>query len=80
MVKRTEKSVANSRQKSTANSRQDKSRANTRAKPIWHVAFKIQAHRLDRSRSAQEINKHVSGGNNQDREDQRSVRLKQIRS
>ena len=47
----------------------------SRAKSIWHVEsnqiatvlksihqFKIQAHRLDRSRSAQEINKHVSDG------------------
>ena len=42
--------------------------------------FKIQAHRLDRSRSAQEINKHVSDGINKDRENQRSERLQQIRS
>ena len=33
-----------------------------------------------RSRSAQEINKHVSEGINKDREDQRSERLQQIRS
>ena len=44
----------------------------SRAKSLWHVEsnqiatvlnsihqFKIQAHRLDRSRSAQEMNKHV---------------------
>ena len=30
--------------------------------------FKVQAHRLDRSRSAQEINKHVADGINKDRE------------
>ena len=65
----------------------------SRAKSIWHVErnqiatvlnsihqFKIQAHRLDRSRSAQEINKHVFGGINKDREDQRSERLQQIQS
>ena len=65
----------------------------SRAKSTWHVGsnqiatvlnsihqFKIQAHRLDRSRSAQEINKHVSDGINKDREDQRSERLQQIRS
>ena len=65
----------------------------SRAKSIWHEEsnqiatvlnsihqFKIQAHRLDRSRSAQEINKHVSDGVNKDREDQRSERLQQIRS
>ena len=42
--------------------------------------FKIQAHRPNRSRSAQEINKHVSGGMNKDREDHRSERLQQIQS
>ena len=56
----------------------------SRAKSIWHVnsihQFKIQAHRLDRSRSAQENNKHVSDGINKDRENQRSERLQQIRS
>ena len=64
----------------------------SRTKSIWHVEsnhiatvlnsihqFKIQAHRLDRSRSAQEIIKHVSEGINKDREDQRSERLQQIR-
>ena len=65
----------------------------SRAKSIWHEEsnqiatvlnsihlFKIQAHRLDRSRSAQEINKHVSDGINTDSENQRSERLQQIRS
>ena len=65
----------------------------SRAKSIWHEEsnhiatvlnsihrFKIQAHMLNRSRSAQEINKHVSDGINKDRENQRSERLQQIRS
>ena len=53
----------------------------SRAKSIWHEEsnqiatvlnsihqFKIQAHRLNRSRSGQEINKHVSDGISKDRE------------
>ena len=45
-----------------------------RAKSIWHeesnqIATVLnQAHQLDRSRSAQEINKHLSDGINKDRE------------
>ena len=65
----------------------------SKAKSIWHEEsnqiatvlnsihqFKILAYRLDRNRSAQEINKHVYDGINKDREDQRSERLQQIRS
>ena len=76
-----------------AEHRRGEGKETSRAKSIWHEEnnqiatvlnsihqFTIQAHRLDRSRSAQEINNNVSDGFRKNRENQRSERLQQIRS